>query len=175
MTMDFPTEDQFKAAHSAPDLHSMVVRTQSEIEVALRAVISEALDEPHKLEIEKLSFPLKVDLAIALRAINPQIRQTFLKLNRIRNNFAHDSRAEFSEQAARELKFTVPEERRVELSSHFDNAKTPREVLKIVFIIAYFEALGAVERLQNQKRKKAKWLQDVAAHFNQYDKPRSDV
>lgn len=173
--MDFPTEDQFRAAHGAPDLHSMVVRTQSEIEAALRTVISEALEEPHQLELDRLSFPLKVDLAIALRALTPSIRQTFLKLNRIRNEFAHNSRADFSEQAAKELMLTVPEDRRVELKAHFDSASTPRETLKIVFVTAYFEARGAVERLQHQKSKKAKLLNDISAYFEKYDKPQGNI
>lgn len=167
--MKFPTEDDFRAAHEAPDLHSMVVRTQSEVEVALRMVISEALEEPHRLELDKLTFPLKVDLAIALRAINPAMRPTFLKLNRIRNNFAHNAHAEFSEQAAKELRSTLPNSHRDKLHTNFDKAKTPRETLKVVFVIAYFEVLGAIERLQDRKSKKAKWIQDVAAYFDKYD------
>ena len=73
------------------------------IETVLNILISEALPRPHILEIRRIPIQLKVDFAIALGFIQQQLRPVFVKINKIRNNFAHNQNAKLVSKEVREL------------------------------------------------------------------------
>ena len=147
----------------------MVIRAHGEIETALRVAIVEALIEPHELELERLSFPLKLDLAIALGVVRNSVRPLFLRLNKTRNEFAHDPRAEFTEKDARDLVNVLSEGYRDGLKTDLDNAKTPKEILRIVFVVAFLEALGAAERVQEHNKRLQELLRRAHVLFEGHD------
>lgn len=89
---ELPTDEEFRKASDAKEILNLVIRAHGELEIAIRVAIAEALAEPHELELERLSFPLKVDLAVALGVMRSAIRPLLLRLNKIRNDFAKDSR-----------------------------------------------------------------------------------
>jgi hypothetical protein len=68
----------------------------------LNLAISDSLDDPHVLEVRRLPFALKVDIAAALRLI--QERDLLLAVNGIRNRFAHNRGAELTKKDADALR-----------------------------------------------------------------------
>jgi hypothetical protein len=127
--------------------------------------VAEALTEPHELELERLTFPLKLDLAIALGIIPSDIRPLFLKLNKIRNTFAHNSRASFDSPEAQELLGTMPAPHRDSVRDYLAAAQTPRDILRIAFVVAFYQAKGAAEHVRARKQRLAELRRDTEAYL----------
>jgi hypothetical protein len=166
---DLPSDNDLHRATHGTDVLNLVIRAHGELEAALRVVIAEALVEPHELELERLSFPFELDLAIALGAIRNSVRPLFLKLNKTRNDYAHNSRAEFTDKDSRDLINLLTEEHRQGVKEHLDNAKSVTEILRIGYVIAFFEARGAAERVREQKRHREEWQRKVEDFLYRYD------
>lgn len=170
---DLPTDDEFRDAVDSKDILNLVIRAHGEIDIAIRIAVAEALAEPHEVELERLTFPLKVDFAIALGVIHSRIRPLLLKLNRVRNSFAHDSRANVSESDRMEVLGTLAPELRQGVEKHIQNANGTKEILRIAFVIGFFECKGAVERVRERKRRQKIWMQDVESFLEETDKSNS--
>jgi len=90
------------------------------------------LNAPHTLEASSLSAALKIDLAVALGILSPEVAPIFRKINSIRNAFAHSSRGAFAEADARDFFNTWPPViRKTAKMESFDLSDSPREVLAI--------------------------------------------
>lgn len=94
---------EFLAAVNAEEPLAMVMKSHLCIEALLSLAISEFLTAPHALELRRLSFGLKAELAVALGIVPSDCRALFLAANRVRNAFAHDRRAEFTPKQAAAL------------------------------------------------------------------------
>lgn len=164
----FPSESEFRATTYTEDLHSMVIRSHSDLEQTLVAVITQALAEPHELEVRKLTFPLKVDLAIALSALRSDLRPVLMKLNKIRNEFAHNASASLGDQALKDLINTIPLLLRQNLQDRIEEATTIQGRIRIAFAVAYFECVGAIRFLEHKKRKAQKLQTDIEDYFKAY-------
>lgn len=151
---ELPSEAEFRRAVDAVDVLNLVIRSHGELERALKVAISEALVDPHEIEMERMSFPLKVDLAVALGVIREDVRPLMIKLNRIRNTFAHDSRADFTDKEAAEVLGAFSPAHREGMRTHLDTAKSPREVLRIGFVLAFCEATTAADRVRELKQRR---------------------
>jgi hypothetical protein len=63
------------------------------VEGAIVSLIETALAYPGNIDLGQLSFPVKIDLAIALDRISPESKPALLALNRVRNALAHHPEA----------------------------------------------------------------------------------
>lgn len=146
-----PTGDQFIEITRATDLAVLSIRGHIAIELALCDVILKALPEPHLLEVERLSFLLKVDLAIALRAMSKESRPLFKKLNSIRNKFAHEANASIDDDTVRELRACMSKLHREIVGEQVDMDVKPRLILEMSIAAAFFDACYANEYLVHRK------------------------
>lgn len=146
-----PTNDQFIKIALADDIVVLSIRGHIAIDSALSDVILQALPNPHLLEVERLSFLLKFDLAVALKSMNKNSRPLFQKLNAIRNQFAHQAAAEFNDTTAQELKNCMTELHKKIVKHTFETAKKSRDILEIATAAAFYEANYAHESLVNRK------------------------
>ena len=69
----------------------------------LSSVINERLIESHFLDVGRIPFALRVELAVALGIVELQDRAAFLQFNTIRNRFAHNPAASLTEQDFRDF------------------------------------------------------------------------
>jgi hypothetical protein len=88
----------------------------------------------------------------------------------VRNSFAHDSRANVSESDCMEVLGTLAPELRQGVEKHIQNANGPKEILRIAFVVGFFESKGAVERVRERKRRQKVWMQDVANFLGEIDR-----
>ncbi len=146
-----PSREQLLEILNAPDCLTIVLRGQQAVERALDAAISEALPEPHALEVEKLSFALKADLAVALRVIRTDSRGALLALYRIRNRFAHRIDAAFEQKEAEDFGNALSGWQRHLLGREPSGYAEPRDLLRNAVAVLFVECTSAQRRLQEAK------------------------
>ena len=101
-----PCNAEFLSVVNGSDLLSVIVRGHQFVETAVNAMISEALPAPHEVEIGRLTFGLKVDLAASLRLIQAESRPLYMAVNRLRNSLR--TNREQSLAAGRQMTFEIP-------------------------------------------------------------------
>jgi hypothetical protein len=85
----------------------VAIRCHLAIEHHLINVIESELKYPNEFSTSKLNFRQKVELAIALGKIDKGMKGTFLSINKLRNQFAHDMHKKITEQEMDELYSTL--------------------------------------------------------------------
>jgi len=134
-----PTEPELLKELSSKDAFVAVVRGHQFLESLMNLAISEALPVPHTVEVFRLTFPLKVDLAVALRVIPQECRAGYLKINTLRNRFAHDRTASLSRRAAREAYNALSVRMREAFGHESDSTAEPaslvRRCIQILFVV----------------------------------------
>jgi hypothetical protein len=141
------SDAEFLTIVNDDDFLCVTIRGHQAIDDALNAAISQALLEPHALEIERLTFALKIDLAVALRVIGIESRSLFVILNRVRNRFAHRADAGFDSQHATELRNSFPLTQRAGLEQELAQL-SPKELLRRGIAIAFLEVRIAFHGLR---------------------------
>jgi hypothetical protein len=101
----------------------LVVRSHLYIEAVLTQLIEERLEEPYALDLERLNFNTKLNLAVALGAVQKSEKPALVLLNRLRNRFAHKLNAQITKQDARQFLNSFASEQRKEIKggTHFAN------------------------------------------------------
>ena len=125
-----PSEVELLEAIEGEDVLVTAVRGHQFLETLLVLAISEALPVPHVVEVKRLAFPLKVDLAVALGKIPRDCRDGYLKINRVRNRVAHDPDAELAERDALEAYNALSKRMREALGRPSDLDTEPLSILK---------------------------------------------
>jgi hypothetical protein len=154
------SDDEFDEVRSSDDPFDLAIRSHQALDELLNLVISESLVDPHALEIENLGFALKVDLAAALGVIGD--RPVFVRLNRIRNRFAHDRHAAFSQSDADDLFNCWSPRLRQFTNQGRADFDSPVEVLSFTVGVLFILLQGEVTRLRDEKLH-ARVLKEVAA------------
>ncbi len=99
-----PVSNKLFLSHvNIDDPLTRVVRCHQDFDALLTEIINKVLIESHYLEVERIPFPLKVELAIALGKVEMEARSPLLKFNSIRNEFTHDSKTSLTEEDARDF------------------------------------------------------------------------
>ncbi len=158
------SSEEFLAIANSTDLLNLVIRGHQAIESVLNAVIAESLQTPHALEIERLSFVLKVDLGVAMGIITPDSRPSLLKLNGVRNRFAHRSNASLDQKVAADLYTTLSASQRFAAGKDIGPTSDPFEVLRHVMAVLFVEAENTLDKLRDGKLEIQIWhemAQDV--------------
>jgi hypothetical protein len=102
------TREEFWGILRAPsDTLSLVIKAHHSIEARLHEALEERLPRADRIELRRVGFLLKVDFLIALGVLSPQMRHIFELVNVIRNRFAHDPYASFTEDDATKVKSAV--------------------------------------------------------------------
>jgi hypothetical protein len=125
-----PSNSEFLALVNSPDPLRVAVRGQQCLELLLEEAINETLFQAHTLEVHNLSFALKVDLATALGIVPPDERPAYVKVNKIRNLFAHEPDAEFATTDAHDLYNILSNRQRRCLGKEFDEFTEAIDVLR---------------------------------------------
>src|SRR5437899_2281902 len=125
--------EEFEAVLNSPELLTVAVRGHLLIVRVLDALLTETLPSPHALEISRMSAALKLDLVAALGLVDGESCRLGHFLGKIRNRFAHDSAAAFTEPDAEELRSTLSPKHRemvVSMEERSGGGADPVEVLR---------------------------------------------
>jgi hypothetical protein len=139
----------FLEAVNSADLFTVAVRGHQHLDDLACELISESLPEPHALEIARLTFQLKVDVLIALRALPFALRPVFGKINYIRNMYVHSTSASLTEGEALDLYNVIPCEARANMEEEYK--RDPHYVLSRAMGILFASLAGAIRRLRDQR------------------------
>lgn len=127
---------QFLETLAAPDDVTLIIRGHLLLESFLNRLL--ALTVPAECEeLDRLRFPQKLDVLIALEAIPIDARPSWRYVNAIRNRIAHDLDAELTQKDADDLLNGMPtlirdeiRSQRVELDKRgWDGHRTPRALV----------------------------------------------
>ena len=151
MTYSVPTDKKFLEAVNADDPLRIVVQTHQYLETTLCALLSAKLSEPHAIELRRLGFPLKVDLAIALGTLHPDSRPAWLKINSVRNAFAHDASAKWDNHLAQDAFNTLSTRHRKSLDRAFKDYSNPLDVLRGIMAALYVQCTNMIEKLEDEQ------------------------
>jgi hypothetical protein len=124
------SREQLEVALGSDDALTVVLKGHLTIEALLDLAISEVLLQPHRLEVQRLGFALKVDLAVALGIAPDEVRGPLVKINTLRNGFAHGSRTNLTKRDARELFNTWPTHIQSAGGTRFESFETPLDTLR---------------------------------------------
>lgn len=168
-------DEEFSEIVTAPDLLTLGVRGHSAIDLNLRRFLSESLPAAHEVELDRLSFSLKLDLAVALKGLRAESRPLFQRLNQLRNRLAHHPSATFTQKEADALIACFSEHQK-ELSRHHRTThSSPLAAVKLAVVIGYFEVEGAVEGAINRRLHARALTEEIDAYFDgKSDTPSSD-
>jgi hypothetical protein len=133
------------------DLVSRIIKSHLVLELILDAILKELVLTDQKLEIKRLSFALKLDLCYTLvPPMDTEIKPLLLKINKVRNDFAHNHDAKFGESEAVALLNIVPIECRKTLKC-FKNITTPIQIWHACFYCSYITLNIAFSQLAEYK------------------------
>lgn len=130
----------------------MVVRSHQDLDELLAQAISEALIEMHFLDVERIPFSLKVELGVALGKIEGDMRSPLLKLNAIRNEFAHDSKTKLTEKHVRDFyNVFVFSDPKMHDFVHRPEETDPITLIRDLISILFVRLRSNVEKIRDQK------------------------
>jgi len=145
--MALPDNKALLAILNAGDPLVQIVRGHQAVDEALSAAVAEALAEPHAVEIDRMSFGLKLDLAVALGVLHRESSPAYVSLNRIRNAFAHRSTATLDDRAVRDLYASLSPRQRATVDG---SEPAPLDVRKVIAAL-FFEARQAYYGVRDAK------------------------
>jgi hypothetical protein len=130
------TTDELARLHDSADDMTLAIKGHLAIEALLDLAVSEALPVAHAVEVREMKFPLKVDLCVALGVLQSEFRGPLMKMNTIRNGFAHGSKEEVTKNDARDLANAWPQRTRDIAPEAFEVEDDPSGVLATSLIVA---------------------------------------
>lgn len=160
------SDEEFHKIVTATDLLTLGVRGHSAIDLTLRRFLSESLPESDEVELDRLSFALKLDLVVALRGLRSESRPLYQKLNQLRNRLAHHATVSFAENDAQALIACFSEHQKTLARHHLATHSSPLAAVKLAVVIGYFEIEAAVEAVINRKLRARALVEEIDEHFN---------
>jgi hypothetical protein len=151
--MPYPNWEAFDGFLDSPEPLTVFLRCHQTFDGQLSDIINEYLMESHSLEISRIAFPVKVELAIALGAVQKDLRSPLLKFNAIRNALAHDGQTVLTEQEIRDFRnvFNTPfmlEGLQVSLDAA---GEKPQPLLRAMLLLIYAILNHKLEAVRDQK------------------------
>ena len=95
------------------DLLTVVLKGHLIIESNIGLRIREHLPKPDAINIDRLNFERKLELAISLGSIEPDVKEACMMMNQFRNRFAHNLDATIAMSEANDLIGRLPIDREV--------------------------------------------------------------
>ncbi len=141
------------------DPFRMTVVGFSAIEKALEELISESMPRKHRLELRRLSASFKVDLAIGLGVFGLEFKGILLKLNKIRNRYAHEVDIDKLPFEREELLSAMEKKQCDSISSNDD----PIAVLAFAVFTTYIDITSRTKWVNIQKKERVRKLAEMKA------------
>lgn len=157
-----------------PDLLSLIVKAHYSIDGLLDEVLKEALPNADAMEIERVSFLLKTDFLTGLGVLRSDLRPIFNLLNNIRNRFAHNPYAVFSDKDGRDARNILLSREQAVVPEKFRNEENPREILETLFYVGFINVVVAFERLCQYKAEMHVTNQLVDEYLSKVKTPEHD-
>ena len=105
MTEQCPSYERFeKLVSDAPNHLTLMIRSHHAIENEVHGALEQLLSHSKRLDLRKIPFLTKIDLLISLRVLPSHSYPFLAEVNRLRNRFAHDPNASFTEEDGQKLK-----------------------------------------------------------------------
>lgn len=145
-------EKDFRAlVEGETDLLNLVVKLHFSIDKVLDKTLFEALPMANVMELKRVSFLLKFDFLSALSVLNSDVRKFFDYCNSIRNTFAHNPYATFSDKDVDKAKSLLLSHQRPVVPKSFRAEKDSVEVLKTLFTVCFLQLVVSYEDLCRKK------------------------
>jgi hypothetical protein len=132
------------ATENAPLI--LVIKGHHALDIMLDELLRLKMHRADALEIQRISFLLKVDLLVGLGAILQPQREFFKRVNAVRNCFAHDPHAKLDAQAAKHIQSDLIAQKLI--SADFAEIGDELEIYKTLFAVCVINLIVAMERLQ---------------------------
>jgi hypothetical protein len=111
----------FLDAVNTDDVMTRFVRLHQFLDNVLTELVNERLVESHALEVKRIPFALRVELAVALGIIDMQTRSPLLQFNSLRNDFVHTTDVVLTEKHATDFYNIFPPQLRESVSRNLAN------------------------------------------------------
>jgi hypothetical protein len=108
--------DRFIADTQGEDDLGVILRAHLYLESTLDGLIREFLEKPDTIELDRLQFPVKLQLAAAIGALLDEYVAPLKFLNSLRNKFAHNIGAKISESDEENLFSSMPRDDQAKIS-----------------------------------------------------------
>ena len=155
----------------------LIIRGTSLIERILNVAVSEALPNQHVIELSRMSFQLRIDLAIGLGVLPADTRSTYIKLYKIRSRFAHSPVIRFTKRDARDfLNAMTPRIRDVvhTWDKQSEIPKDPLQVLREAIAVLFIGLEQAVKQMRDNRVREQAWHQEVVDTLSKGDAKRRE-
>ena len=128
-----------------------VIRIHQYLDRIMTAIINECLVESHYLDVERIPFALRVELAVAIGAIDKEDRSPLLFFNTMRNRFAHDPNTELTEKDSRDFYNVFPKQLRVMLDREYESFEDLNHAIAELSICLYIKVEHSLHYLRDSK------------------------
>jgi hypothetical protein len=126
----------------------VLVTAHLHLESVLIGFILDRLAKPAALKVDRLSFPTKVDLGIALGGLPEHSRPALLSINAIRNRFAHSLEADISAEDVSNLLRDTQYLKDIVVDPEWDELP-PRTQVGLIAMTLQAYLFGALDALRN--------------------------
>lgn len=148
---DIPSDSEFLEIVNLDDYFSVAIKGHQCIDTVLSQLLSASLPDPHKIEIVRLSYGLKVDFATAMQLLQSDSRPSFTAINKLRNKFAHDPNTVFDINEAINLCNTLSIAQKQTLGQYTPSNVSLGEFLANAIAIVFVETQSALNQVLDQK------------------------
>jgi len=170
-----PTDEEIQGLAATSDVFRYAVVGFSAIETAVEELIAQALLTSHRVELQKMTFGLKLDLAIGLGLMHRDSKGLHTKLSKIRNSYAHEFKTGIDFCSAAELKSCFSDYQRSIAENHFNEASDFESTLRVAFVSAFYEIKDAISRQEARKAHRAETLLHIQAVLAATEPPAEEI
>lgn len=162
--------DRFIDHINADDPLQIVIRGHLYVEAELITLISEALKDSEALDLSRLGFPTKIDLAVALGLLSRDEKAPYIYLNKLRNSLAHNLNSDIGEKEEQELFNTLRADQKEAVSERFRTGMFP-SLLRGILTLLDVQLETRIQALKTAKLKEAETLRRVQERLNRRERP----
>lgn len=152
-----PNKIEFVTVANNAQIQTAIIMTNVVLENMLELAISEVLAERHYLELRRVPFPLKLDLAIALKLLPIESRPVYVKVNALRNRYAHDWKAELKDKDIEDLVHCLSDWQRQAFGISTEEGMVAEDKLRICFLVLYIELKSIISHIRDQAVREREW------------------
>jgi hypothetical protein len=141
------TADWVTKSLYAEDPLGVVIRGHLYVESRLIQLIEQALPEPGAIDLTRLNFSTKMDLAVALGLLSEGDKRPYAALNALRNRVAHNAEIEIDEADERQLQKALTAQQRDAQKNHEGRfSGKPFPILRASVLALVTHSLGKLLR-----------------------------
>jgi hypothetical protein len=143
--------DIFLEVINNPDPMIRTIRAHQHVDRILSGLVNARLTDSHYLDVERIPFALRVELAVALGVVELDDRAALLQFNNIRNRFAHEPDTVLTEKDSRDLLNVCGKMVRSMHQRARESPSDPNDCIRDVCACLWIRLECALEQLKDQK------------------------